>query len=171
MFKLKISLMKNVRSFTLTSTVALLCLVLTALQVSAQKRPISQNKSDEIKAQKTAFITSQLELTPEEAQVFWPVFNEYSAKREDIHKEMFGPEEPKGHPDMDKMTEQEAEQFLDNMVRNQQKMTDLEKEYIVKFKKVLSAKKIVKLHKVEQDFKRLLLKKLRDHKRPPKGGE
>jgi hypothetical protein len=159
--------MKN----TLVSKLAHLGLVIlflaSFLVVSGQRKPFRGKSTDEIKAQKVAFITSQLALTADEAQVFWPIYNEYAEKREAIHKEMFGPDEPKGKPDPDAMTEKEAEQFLDQMSKNQQKMADLEKEYLVKFKKVLSAKKIVKLHMVENDFKRMLLKKLGRKDAPP----
>ena len=46
---------------------------------SAQTDPPMDNpKMQNIEALKIAFISRQLELTPDEAQVFWPVYNQYS---------------------------------------------------------------------------------------------
>lgn len=41
----------------------------------------TQEKADHIKAQKIAFFTEKLSLTPEEAQRFWPVYNLYWEKK------------------------------------------------------------------------------------------
>lgn len=159
--------MKNTHSSNLALFGLLVLFLFSSLIADAQRKGMKGKSNDEIKAQKVAFITSQLSLTPEEAQAFWPVYNEYSEKREAIHKEMFGSEEPKGKPKPEEMSEKEAEQFLDEMIKNQQKMADLEKEYLIKFKKVLPAKKIVELHRVENDFRRILLKKLGRKDNPP----
>ena len=43
-------------------------------------------RREKMEAQKIAFITKQLELTPDEAKVFWPVYNEYDAKRLELRK-------------------------------------------------------------------------------------
>ena len=39
---------------------------------------------EKIKAEKISFFTSKLDLTPAEAQAFWPVYNEYEKKKFDI---------------------------------------------------------------------------------------
>ena len=41
------------------------------------EQPPSDKKTQEIEALKVAFISRDLELTPEEAQKFWPVYNDY----------------------------------------------------------------------------------------------
>ncbi len=48
--------------------------------VFAQGKPDGKDEGwkDRVKAEKIAFITSELELTSDEAQVFWPVYNKYS---------------------------------------------------------------------------------------------
>ena len=47
------------------------------------KRPTKEK----IKAMKISYITSELDLSPKEAQVFWPIYNEFEAKMEGFHKE------------------------------------------------------------------------------------
>jgi hypothetical protein len=116
-----------------------------------------------IQAQKIAFITQQLNLTPDEAKVFWPVYNEYDAKRHEL-KKLF--KESGGFPktDMDKLTESEANQILDNQIIEAQKYLDLRKEYHARFKSVLPAVKVLKLYDAERDFQKILMKKIREHK-------
>src|ERR1700749_3555559 len=51
----------------------------TVICASAQTDPPVENqKMQNIEALKIAFISRQLELTPDEAQKFWPVYNQYS---------------------------------------------------------------------------------------------
>ena len=38
-------------------------------------------------AEKIAYFTSELDLTPEEAQLFWPVYNMLQDEREKYHRE------------------------------------------------------------------------------------
>ncbi len=40
-----------------------------------------------IEAQKISFITQQLDLSPEEAQKFWPLYNEMNNKKDAFHLE------------------------------------------------------------------------------------
>ena len=49
-----------------------------------RKRP----DKEQVEAMKIAFITKKLNLSPEEAQQFWPVYNEYTAKRDALRKEV-----------------------------------------------------------------------------------
>jgi len=122
-----------------------------------------QGRREQIEAQKIAFITQELKLTPEEAKVFWPVYNEYEAKRHELKKSF--KDVQYGHKtDMDKLTEKEASQILDNQIIEAQKFLDLRKEYHAKFKAVLPAVKVLKLYDAERDFQKVLIDKIRQHK-------
>lgn len=117
--------------------------------------------AEKIEAQKIAFFTRILNLTPEEAQKFWPLYNEYSAKERDLR-----PDFRKGRP-MD-ISEEEANELIDSFFENEQKRLNLTKNYYEKFKMILPAKKVVKLHFAERKFKEELLKrmkKMRDKRR------
>ena len=43
-----------------------------------------KEKIQRLKAQKVAFITNRLELTSNEAQLFWPVYNDFFKKKEEL---------------------------------------------------------------------------------------
>ncbi len=50
--------------------------------------PESKANSQAIEALKTAYITKELNLTPDEAQKFWPVYNEYLGEMKKAHAEL-----------------------------------------------------------------------------------
>jgi hypothetical protein len=119
-----------------------------------------------IEAQRIAYITKELDLTPDESKVFWPVYNEYDAKRQKL-KKSFKESGDFHKPDFDKLTEKEANQILDNQIIEAQKFLDLRKEYHTKFRSVLPAVKVLKLYDAEREFQKMLLDKMRQHKQSP----
>jgi len=122
---------------------------------------------EKMEAQHAAFITQQLSLTPEEAKVFWPVYNEYDAKRHELRK-TFRQTGDLNNPDFDKLTEKEASEMLDNQIIEAQKFLDLRKEYHAKFKSVLPAVKVLKLYNSEREFQKMLMDKMhRGNPNPP----
>jgi ABC-type transport system involved in cytochrome bd biosynthesis fused ATPase/permease subunit len=137
-------------------------------QYSQHKQHGDQQKN--VEAQRIAFITQQLNLTPDEAKVFWPVYNEYDAKRRELKKSLkqSGDYHKK---DLDKLTEKEANQILDNQIIEAQKLLDLRKEYHARFKSVLPAVKVLKLYDAEREFQKMLMEKMRQYNKqsPPPG--
>ncbi len=129
---------------------------------------IPEERLKEIKAQKTAYITSKMELTPEEAQVFWPVYNQYDKELEALRKERR--EANKAVRGAGELTEAEAAAAIDKDLAAQQKELDLRKKYSSEFRKALNARKTLMLGRAERDFNRELLKRLRDRRDGDKPG-
>lgn len=121
---------------------------------------------EKMEAQRVAFITQALNLTPDEAKVFWPIYNEYDAKRHELKKSFKGSGDLH-KADIEKLTEREASQILDNQIIESQKFLDLRKEYHAKFKSVLPAVKVLKLYDAEREFQKILMEKMRQHKESP----
>lgn len=145
------------------SGVLFLFLLISTFIVKAQNRPPQDDQREKIEAQKVAFITDQLQLTAEEAQKFWPVYNQFNNSKEELTHEFF-----KGirrfRPNDDSMTDKDAAELADNYIRHGQKMLDIQKEYHLKFKEILPPKKLLKLYNVEREFQRMLLKRLGERK-------
>ncbi len=144
----------------------LILLLSSTLMVSAQdKRPMKEN----VEAMKIGFITERLQLTPEEAQKFWPVYNQYTDETDKLrmsrHKNM-----KEARENMEEMSEADAEKFVDNELAMRQEELDILKKYHPQFKKVLSSKKVARLYRTEEDFKRKLLEMLQDRKDGKKPG-
>lgn len=143
---------------------ALLVFLLNILTGNAQNRNFGNGpQRQRIDAQKVAFITDQLQLTPEEAQKFWPIYNQYTAQKEELNQD-FMRENMNVKNKIDAMSDKDASDLADGYIRHAQKLVDLQKEYHVKLKDVLPPKKLLKLYNVERDFQRLLLQRLGDRK-------
>lgn len=119
-----------------------------------------QQKKDQLKSMKIAFITSELDLTPDEAAKFWPLFNEFEEKQRVLRQEKI-----KNHIDRsqnsEKMTEKEALNALNQMEAAEEELHQLRKKFIANLKTVLPASKILKLKKAEDEFSKKLLQQYR----------
>ncbi|MDQ6479611.1 hypothetical protein [Dyadobacter sp. LHD-138] len=137
----------------------LLFTLITAAAAWAQ-RP-SGEEMQRIQDAKIAIITNRLNLTPEQATGFWPVYNEYSQKRREIHRaqrKIINDKKAEGKTD---------EQVLNNLKEVQelkQKELDLEKEYQTRFLKVVSASQVIELYKAERTFNDMLIQRLKQRK-------
>ena len=116
---------------------------------------------EKIDAYRIAFITERLSLTPQEAQVFWPVYNQYQAERKKIRENLIL-DRVEMNLKIDDMTEKEVSDMLDNMIAGKQAEVDLYKKYVVEFKKVIPVKKVAILIRAEQDFKNQLLERIQN---------
>jgi Spy/CpxP family protein refolding chaperone len=120
-------------------------------------------RKEKVEAMKIAYLTNQLDLTPAEAQQFWPVFNEYETKIQAIRQSR-RKDKKEGSDNLDQLTDKEVEALIDSEVGFRQKELDVLKEYHAKFKAVLPIRKVAKLYRAQEDFKRELLKKIQERK-------
>ncbi|MCF8429646.1 MAG: hypothetical protein K9G64_05890 [Bacteroidia bacterium] len=121
-------------------------------------------KGERLEAMKIGFITERLNLSSDEAKVFWPVYNKFTDDFKKLRQSSKG-KISEEMADMPTMTDVEAEKVLNDMVNFKIQEADLLKKYASEFKKVLPVKKVVLLFKAENDFKRELLKKLSQRNR------
>jgi len=124
------------------------------------------SRRDKIKALAVAHITEQLELTTQEAEKFWPVYNRIKDKHRELEKEKRKLiDELKGN--FESLTEAKAQEYVDQMVRLEQQInesrTDYNHEEIVA---IIGAKRFLKLNKAEHDFRRKMIKEYKErHKK------
>lgn len=117
---------------------------------------------DKINAQKVAYITKELDLTPQEAQQFWPVYNEFETQRKAINKDFKGLNIEERQIYFNTLSDKDALEMADNHIILAQKVLDIRKKYHAEFKKVLPAKKLLKLYQAEKDFNKFLLKEIKE---------
>ncbi|GAB4157293.1 MAG: hypothetical protein Tsb0033_08970 [Winogradskyella sp.] len=115
---------------------------------------------EKIKAQKIAFITDKLELTSEEAQQFWPIYNEFEAKIETIKSEDLRP--LKKEMRQGDVSDKRASEILEKLIKAEDEMHNAKQKLVVELKKVLPAKKIIMLQVAEDQFNQKLLDRLKD---------
>lgn len=113
---------------------------------------ISTAQSDQrekIEAQRVAFITSELELTPAESENFWPIYNQYEANKK---------EENDLRDRKDKnMTEAQAEEMISRVISHKESELENTKKLVQDLKGVIPPTKILKLFRADRKFKRKLL--------------
>lgn len=118
---------------------------------------------ERIKTLKVAFITEQLQLSSKEAQLFWPIYNEHEEKMEAFRRN----ERQKfaGRlANLSSVSESEATSMLTEYLNLQEQKQKEDKRFISNLKNVISDKKIIKLIRAEEGFKKRLLEQYRRRK-------
>ena len=140
-------------------------LLLLSIMSFGQRNGDFKEKKEQIKALKIAHITSELNLTSDEAAKFWPLYNAFDEKQQEIRKQKMKSFMDRSKEDaIDKLTEKEATTILNQMESNDEELHQLKKKFVASLKGVLPAVKILKLKKAEEDFSKKLLQQYRDKK-------
>ncbi|WP_333601107.1 sensor of ECF-type sigma factor [Flavobacterium sp.] len=142
-----------------------LLIAFISLSAVAQDGPFVRKKKEQIKALKVAFITDELSLTPEEATKFWPLFNAFEDKQQEIKKQKLKAYLERMDDDsFDKLSDKDATAMLAQMESMEDDLYQAKKKFVASLKAVLPPVKILKLKKAEENFNRKLLQQYRDKK-------
>lgn len=153
-----------------TAAVALLMLLITPFSFAQPERGGDQKtKKEKIEQLKIAFITKELDLTTDQAEKFWPMYNEMADElkeerksRKDLNKSL--------RDDFDVLSDDEIESKSTKVLDSEIKEAELKKEYHGKIAGLIGYRKATKLLSLEQRFKRELLNKLNERKKGQNGG-
>lgn len=137
----------------LTFTAAMLLL---GVALSAQPDP--DRRDERIRSYRVAIFTEVLRLTSEEAQSFWPIYNEYMDNRDRAVDDL----RPKKQ--LDAMNDAEVEEQIKRHFEMRQRELDLEKDLYQKMRKVLPTRKIARIPNAEREFRERLLTKMQEVK-------
>lgn len=138
------------------STTLLLALFLLVINANAQSK--FGDRKDKIKALKIAYITNELALTSDEASKFWPIFNAFDDKQQEIREGKSKAFLKKStDEEFDQLSEKEASTMLTQIETSENEMFQNKKNLIAKLKGVLPAVKILKLKRAEENFGKKLL--------------
>lgn len=101
---------------------------------------------------KIAFFTDALQMTPEQSQKFWPVYNKYWGERREVGRK---------RRDLYKaIRETKATDVqLRELVMLMQADCRIVDAYILEFKKVLPAEKVARIFVTDEDFKNFLIRR------------
>lgn len=118
----------------------------------AQQPPMSK---EEFRSRQQEFITRRAGLTQEEAQKFFPLYFELQDKKGKLNRKAWQNMRQGKDPNT---TEAEYARIVEDMIQARITNDKLDLEYVRKYKKFLSAKKIYDIQKAEMRFHRELLK-------------
>ena len=108
-------------------------------------------------SEKIAFLTMEMNITPEEAQAFWPVYNQVEQEKDAALEQVI-----KSYKALSAAVEQNAktEKLLEAYLEAQKNLRKVDNEAPEKYKAVLSAEKVAKLYVAEEKFRRQHIRKL-----------
>lgn len=156
-------------------TLALICITLTFGAFAQNQQGNGNGRKDyfeRVKSEKVAFFTDKLDLSPEEAQVFWPVYNEYWKESQKAHKatmKAFGEMNPKKG---DTLSDADLESKVAAYIKASAEEQKVMQAYYPKFKKVLPIAKVAKLYQAEEAFRMKMIRSLGNGPKAGfKGGE
>jgi len=110
-----------------------------------------------IRAARIALISERLGLTPEQAEKFWPVYREFSQKRQGARREFIS---ARRRHDPKTASEEENRRLVQMGLEVKQRELNLEKEYSEKLLRVIDTRQFVSLKKAEDDFRQMILRRI-----------
>ena len=145
--KINILLMKKTILYTL---------LFLFISVTAFSQHMNREK---IKLLKTSFITDALDLTSSEAEKFWPVYNLYNDRIQNVkyNLEFTLFRDINNSGGIDAISDKKATDIIASTIKLEKQLSDSKIELTNELSKVLPPKKIIKLYKAEKDFNRRIL--------------
>src|SRR5687767_10203139 len=125
----------------------ILLILVIALGVSVASVAQDDNEKgngSRIEALKIAYLTKKLNLSTDEAQKFWPIYNQYMGE---IRK-----------------TRIDARQNKEGEIPTEEKLLNIRKKYNGEFNKALSSEKVNTFFKAEKEFGTVLQKELMERR-------
>ncbi|WP_216726593.1 hypothetical protein [Hymenobacter siberiensis] len=146
--------------FVLSSLFRLLSLAAVLLVLApaahAQNGDRRGQRLGQLENAKIAFITNRVSLTQDQAQKFWPLYNEFSTRRRELNRSgrLLRRDVTEG------MTDPQIRDNFTQAFNMRQQELNLEKEYFDKFQKVISLRQVVQLFQAERDFTKEVIKRV-----------
>ena len=137
----------------------LVAVLFVNLSYSQKCDKFSKHK-EKMEAEKVAFITKKLDLSVDEAQKFWPIYNEMQEKKAELHKQKRILMK-KFHNGFETMSDSDIEKGLDKSLNIDLEVEKMRIEYNDKFKKAIGVKKTALFYESEREFRKTLLRNIK----------
>ncbi|MGL1887413.1 MAG: hypothetical protein OCD76_12940 [Reichenbachiella sp.] len=132
-----------------------IAVILLVFQLTVQGQ--SKEARDKIESARIALITERLELSPDQAEKFWPMYNEYTDKRRGLRQEYRTFKQQSASKEL---TEQESKVLLNKGEQFRERQLQLEKQYNNRMTSVITNRQMVQLRTAEDDFRRMLIERM-----------
>lgn len=114
-------------------------------------------ENEQIRARRVAFITDKLNLNSEESAHFWALYNEYEAERRRLRQAQRSQRQPVNN-------DAEAEARIEQQFETEAALLSLKRNFYDQAKTKVPPRKLVLLPQAEREFKRQLLRTLRERR-------
>ena len=129
-----------------------------------------QEELDKLTAYKIAFFTQRLNLSSAEAEKFWPVYNNYSARKSKIQLERVALMRYAMQNEAN-LSEQELSSTADKLAQSFADEANLTVAFNGDIKKILPPAKVIRLFQSENQYKQQLLRELNQRRQGPGPGQ
>lgn len=106
---------------------------------------------------KIAFLTSRLTLSQDQAQRFWPIYNEFVQRRRELNRAARLLRRDATNP---ALTDAQLRDYFNQDFNTRQQQLNLEKEYFDKLQRVVSLRQLAQLFQAERDFTKEVLQRV-----------
>lgn len=134
-----------------------------ASSVASYAQPNNGNHEDwkkKMMSEKVAFFTVELDLTPAEAQKFWPVYNQIDKERDEANAAVFMAYFELEKAIKEKKSEKEISTLLNTYIDAVEKQGSINSKADERYRKVLPVAKVAKLYVSEEEFRRQYIRRL-----------
>jgi hypothetical protein len=147
-------------SKTILTTLAFLFIVPVTF-AQKERREEMKEKKEKIEALKISFITTELALSSEEAEKFWPIYNEMETKirQEKKARRILINDLKTNH---ESFSDADKKSKVMEIYDHEQREIEVRKEYYSKIGDRIGYSKATKLLSVEERFKRELMRSLKE---------
>lgn len=129
----------------------------------AQDSKEHEDRWEKYRAEKVAFLTNKLDLSPHEAEIFWPVYNELDKARSEVQRDRRELER-QVRDATDQLSNKEATKLTREYASNLEKEAALNTKYNEKLLEILPPQKVLLLYKAEGEFRMYMFRKFREHR-------
>lgn len=117
---------------------------------------MAQHENRRIEALKIEFITQKLDLSPEEAQKFWPIYNSYQREMNQLFKER-----------REARRAQRESGTPPDELKFESRILEIKKRYRNQFLEALPSQKADLIYPAEREFRERLINQLRERREHP----
>lgn len=151
----------------LFSTIALLLAVVWFIcpSTDAQPRP-QENWKEKMESVKIAFLTTEIGLTPTEAQNFWPIYNSVSEELDKVMYSTFSSYMELEKAINENKSDKEVSKCLERYLAAMASQDEIRQESVDKYKKILPDRKVAKIFVAEEKFRRQHIRMLQHGPKP-----
>ena len=142
----------------IAAAMAFLCIGISA---DAHRR-CGEDWKEKMMSERVAFLTLEMNLTPEEAQAFWPVYNQINGEKDEAIQNVFKAFKALNEAIKAEKSEKEVSKLLDSYLSAKAAQSEFEKKADEQFRKVLPVSKVAKLYIGEEKFRRQHIRKLHE---------
>jgi hypothetical protein len=125
---------------------------------------VREDKIERLKALRIAYISEKLNLSSEEAQRFWPVFNQFDEKNLELQKQKRKLLNKLRPENASNLSEKETTDLMAEDDKIEQELQSNRQQLVKKLQGVIPNKKILMLRQIEIEFKQKLLNQMKNRK-------